>query len=61
MDADEKKLLIEHKQMMKELQQDFQKFYQIASKILPEIAHTQTLNRMEQEFEDFKKKSLETS
>ena len=61
MDADEKKILLEHKQMMKELQQDFQKFYQIASKIIPEIERTQTVNRMKAEFEDFQKKSLETS
>ena len=61
MDADEKKILMEHKQMMKELQQDFQKFYQIASKIIPEIERTQTVNRMKAEFEDFQKKSLETS
>ena len=61
MDADEKKILLEHKQMMKELQQDFQKFYQIASKIIPEIERTQTVNRMKAEFEEFQKKSLETS
>ena len=61
MDADEKKILTEHKQMMKELQQDFQKFYQIASKIIPEIERTQTVNRLQAEFEDFQKKSLETS
>lgn len=61
MDADEKKILMEHKQMMKELQQDFQKFYQIASKIIPEIERTQTVNRLQAEFEDFQKKSLETS
>jgi predicted ATP-grasp superfamily ATP-dependent carboligase len=61
MDADEKKILLEHKQMMKELQQDFQKFYQIASKIIPEIERTQTVNRLKAEFEEFQKKSLETS
>ena len=61
MDADEKKILLEHKQMMKELQQDFQKFYQIASKIIPEIERTQTVNRMKAEFEEFQKKRLETS
>ena len=61
MTADEKKILLEHKQMMKELQQDFQKFYQIASKIIPEIQRTQTMNRLDAEFEDFKRKSLETS
>ena len=61
MTPDEKKILLEHKQMMKELQQDFQKFYQIASKIIPEIQRTQTMNRLDAEFEDFKRKSLETS
>ena len=61
MDADEKKILLEHKQMMKELQQEFQKFYQIASKIIPEIERTQTVNRLQAEFEEFQKKSLETS
>tara|TARA_R100001443_G_scaffold85697_2_gene92372 strand:- start:340 stop:525 length:186 start_codon:yes stop_codon:yes gene_type:complete len=61
MTTEEKKILLEHKQMMKELQQDFQKFYQIASKIIPEIERTQTLNRMDAEFEEFKRKSLETS
>ena len=61
MDADEKKILMEHKQMMKELQQDFQKFYQIASKIIPEIERTQTVNRLQAEFEDFQKKRLEPS
>jgi len=61
MTADEKKILLEHKQMMKELQQDFQKFYQIASKIIPEIQRTQTMNRLDAEFEEFKRKSLETS
>ena len=61
MTTEEKKILLEHKQMMKELQQDFQKFYQIAPKIIPEIERTQTLNRMDAEFEEFKRKSLETS
>ncbi len=61
MTPDEKKILLEHKQMMKELQQDFQKFYQIASKIIPEIQRTQTMNRLDAEFEEFKRKSLETS
>ena len=61
MTADEKKILLEHKQMMMELQQDFQKFYQIASKIIPEIQRTQTMNRLDAEFEEFKRKSLETS
>ena len=61
MTADEKKILLEHKQMMMELQQDFQKFYQIASKIIPEIERTQTINRLDAEFEEFKRKSLETS
>jgi hypothetical protein len=61
MTSDEKKILLEHKQMMKELQQDFQKFYQIASKIIPEIERTQTINRLDAEFEEFKRKSLETS
>ena len=61
MDADEKKILMEHKQMMKELQQDFQKFYQIASKIIPEIERTQTVNRLQAEFEDFQKKSIQPS
>ncbi len=58
MTAEEKKILIECTQAIKSLQQDMQTFYRIASKILPEFEHTQTLNRMEQEFEDFKKKSL---
>ena len=61
MDAEDKKILMEHIQAIKALQQDFQTFYQIASKIIPEIEHTKTLNRMEQEFEEFKKKSLDTS
>ena len=61
MDAEDKKILMEHIQAIKALQQDFQTFYQIASKIIPEIEHTQTLNRMEKEFEEFKKKSLDTS
>ena len=61
MTADEKKILLEHKQMMMELQQDFQKFYQIASKIIPEIQRTQTMYRLDAEFEEFKRKSLESS
>ena len=61
MTPEEKKILIECTQAIKALQQDFQTFYHIASKIIPEIEHTQTLNRMEKEFEEFKKKSLDTS
>ena len=61
MNSEDKKILMECTQAIKSLQQDIQTFYKIASKILPEIEHTQTLNRMDQEFEEFKKKSLETS
>ena len=61
MTPEDKKILMECTQAIKALQQDMQTFNQIASKIIPEIEHTKTLNRMEQEFEEFKKKSLDTS
>ena len=58
MDVEDKKLLKEHIQAMKTMEQEFQKFYQIAQYILPEIEKTMTLSRMDEEFEKFKKKHL---
>lgn len=61
MESEEKKLICEHTQTMKDLIQDFQKFYKVASKILPEIEHTETMNRKLKEIEDFKKRNHETA
>ena len=59
MDAEDKKLLKEHSAQMADLQNDFQMFYKIVKAILPEIEHTKTLTRLDQERDDFKKKHPE--
>ncbi len=61
MESEEKKLISEHTQTMKDLIQGFQKFYTVASKILPEIEHTETMNRKLKELEDFKKRNPDTA
>ena len=59
MDAEDKKLLKEHSQKMADLQNDFQVFYRVVQRILPEIERTETVKRLDQERDDFKKKCPE--
>ena len=59
MDAEDKKLLKEHSQKMADLQNDFQIFYRVVQRILPEIERTETVKRLDQERDDFKKKHPE--
>ena len=59
MDAEDKKLLKEHSQKMADLQNDFQTFYRVVQRILPEIERTETVKRLDQERDDFKKKCPE--
>ena len=59
MDAEDKKLLKEHSQKMADLQNDFQVFYKVVQRILPEIERTETVKRLDQERDDFKKKHPE--
>ena len=59
MDAEDKKLLKEHSQKMADLQNDFQVFYKVFHRILPEIERTETVKRLDQERDDFKKKCPE--
>ena len=59
MDAEEKELLRKHTQQMAEMQNDFQVFYKVVQRILPEIERTETVKRLDQERDDFKKKHPE--
>ena len=61
METEEKQILTEHTQAIKDLIQNFQKFYKVASHILPEIEHTETLKRKAKDLEDFKKRNPETA
>jgi tryptophanyl-tRNA synthetase len=56
MDEEDRELLREHSRLIKELQEDFQKFYKVIKHILPEIEHTKTLTRLEKEMSDSRKK-----
>ena len=59
MDEEEKELLRKHTQQMAEMQNDFQVFYKVVQRILPEIERTETVKRLDQERDDFKKKHPE--
>ena len=59
MDSEEKELLRKHTQQMADLQNDFQIFYRVVQRILPEIERTETVKRLDQERDDFKKKHPE--
>ena len=59
MDAEEKELLRKHTQQMAEMQNDFQVFYKVVQRILPEIERTETVKRLDQERDEFKKKHPE--
>ena len=56
MNKDQEKLLSENTAAIKEMQDDFQKFYKFIKHILPEIEHTKTLTRLEKEMEESRKK-----
>ena len=56
MNKDQEKLLSENTAAIREMQNDFQKFYKFIKHILPEIEHTKTLTRLEKEMEDSRKK-----
>lgn len=56
MNEEDRELLREHSRLIKELQEDFQKFYKVIKHILPEIEHTKTLTRLEKEMSDSIKK-----
>ena len=56
MNSEDKKLLSENTAAIKEMQNDFQKFYKFIKHILPEIEHTKTLTRLEKEIEESRKK-----
>ena len=49
----EQKLIAEHSAAIRELQNDFQKFFRIVQRILPEIEETRTMRRIEQDRKDF--------
>jgi len=59
MDAEEKKLLSENTAAMRDMQNDFQVFYKVVQRILPEIERTETVKRLDQERDKFKKKHPE--
>ena len=59
MTEEEKELLRKHTQQMAEMQNDFQIFYRVVQRILPEIERTETVKRLDQERDDFKKKHPE--
>ena len=56
MNKDQDKLLSENTAAIREIQDDFQKFYKFIKHILPEIEHTKTLTRLEKEMEESRKK-----
>ena len=58
MTKEEKRLIQEQTQSNRELIQEFQKFYRVASKILPEIENTETLRRIKNEREAFRNRNL---
>ena len=58
MESEEKKLICEHTQTMKDLIQEFQKCYRVMSPILPEIENTETAKRIKAEREAFVKRNL---
>jgi hypothetical protein len=59
MDEEDRELLREHSRLIKELQEDFQVFYKVVQRILPEIERTETVKRLDQERDEFKKKCPE--
>ncbi len=58
MTKEEKRLIQEQTQSNRDLIQEFQKFYRVASKILPEIENTETLRRIKNEREAFRNRNL---
>ena len=58
MTKEEKRLIQEQTQSNRDLIQEFQKFYRVASKILPEIENTETLRRINNEREAFRNRNL---
>ena len=54
MESEEKKLISEHTQAMKDLIQEFQKCYRVMSPILPEIENTDTAKRIKAERDKIK-------
>ena len=57
MNKEQEKILSENTAAIREMQNDFQKFYKFVKCLLPEIEHTKTLTRLEKEMEDFKKRN----
>ena len=56
MNKDQEKLLSENTAAIREIQDDFQKFYKFINNILPEIEHTKKLTRLEKEMDESRKK-----
>ena len=56
MNKNQEKLLSENTAAIKEMQDDFQKFYKFIKHILPEIEHTKKLTRLEKEMDESRKK-----
>jgi len=54
METEEKQILTEHTQAIKDLIQEFQKCYRVMSPILPEIENTETAKRIKAEREKIK-------
>ena len=54
METEEKKIISEHTQAIKDLIQEFQKCYRVMSPILPEIENTETVKRLKAEREKIK-------
>lgn len=59
MDEEDRELLRENTRLKKELQEDFQMFYKVIKQILLEIERTETVKRLDQERDKFKKKHPE--
>jgi hypothetical protein len=59
MDEEDRELLREHSRLIKGLQEDFQNFYKVVQRILPEIERTETVKRLDQDRDKFKKKHPE--
>ena len=55
------RIIGEHSRLIKELQENFQKFYKVVKYLIPEIEHTKTVERKLKELEDFKKRNPPTA
>ena len=59
MNPEDKKILQDHSHLIQQLQDDMQTFFKVVQRILPEIERTETVKRLDQERDEFKRKCPE--